>query len=468
MAPPLLSRSSMDPRVQHRQHLQALALRRLPMAMLAILLFIGGALPLDWYYYPSHLIPYLAVYAVEVVLCIVAYIVARRWQQHALTVAAAWAAAMGVCVAAYYPLAAADATLAMAALICLVAAMPAIMPFGLRHQAALGAVCAVALGTIIAAGVSTSLPAPYVFIAMSAVISVSSIGAHSAARFRWEAFHREASLRQAHEHLRTALARAESAAEMRSRLVANVSHELRTPLNVIVGYTDMLIDAAADAPTVTSIAPRIHDYAVSLETLVNELLDFSRLSHGKVDLTFEDIQVPTLLDEVAEGARLLLGGKPVRVEVRNALPIFHCDRLHLRQILYNLAANAAKFTQEGCITIAARGDRGHAIFEVRDTGCGIPAAKHEAIFTAFEQVTPSGKSGSGIGLGLAIVRQLTDLLGGTVTVSSSSGTGATFVVTLPHPTPATYSPSRGVDPEGAPRLQAMTRDVAALISATRT
>jgi signal transduction histidine kinase len=337
---------------------------------------------------------------------------------------------MGICVAAYYPLADGDGTLAMAALICLVAAMPAIMPFGLRHQLTLGAVCFAALAAILALGVRSSLPLPYVFIGLLSVVSLSSIGAHSMARYRWEAYQREACLRQAHEHLRTALARAETAAEMRSRLVANVSHELRTPLNVIVGYTDILMDDGADHATIAAALPRLREYAVSLETLVTELLDLSRLSH-KVALTLEDIDVAELLGEVAEGARLLLRGEPVQVRVECTLPRFRSDRLRLRQILTNLVTNAAKFTTRGLITLRAREERGHAILEVQDSGCGIPAVKHDEIFTAFEQVTPASSGKAGVGLGLAIVRQLTDVLGGAVTVASAPGAGATFTVTLP-------------------------------------
>jgi len=421
----------MDPRAQHRHEIEALALKRLPIAVTVLVLFIGGAFPVEWYYYPEHLPTYLGTYLVEMLLCAVAYVLAHRWRGHAQTITAAWAGAMGICIATYYPLVDADATLATAALICLVAAMPAIMPFGVRHQASLGAVCAGALAMIMLAGTQSSLPVPYVFISLISVVSVSSVGAHAAARFRWEAFQREANLRQAHDHLRTALARAESAAEMRSRLVANVSHELRTPLNVIVGYADMLIAESGDPATVAEAAPRIRSYAVSLEALVTELLDLSRLSSGKVELTPEDIDVQALLGEIAESACVLRRGKPVRVHVECTLGHYRSDRMRLRQILHNLATNAIKFTDHGTITLRARANRGHVTFEVQDTGRGIPSQKHEEIFTAFEQISPQNGSGDGIGLGLALVRQLCDVLGGTVTVVSTEGVGSTFTVSLP-------------------------------------
>ena len=429
----------MDPRAQHRREIEALALKRLPIAILVLVLFMAGAFPVEAYYYPEHLPLYLAVYTIEILLCGLAYLVARRRSDRAQAVAAAWAGAMGACIALYYPLVGADATLAMAALICLIAAMPAIMPFGVRHQAALGAACTVWLAIIMMIGTESSLPAPYVFIAILSVVSVSSVGTHAAARFRWEAFQREAHLRQAHDHLRTALARAESAAEVRSRLVANVSHELRTPLNVIVGYTDMLIAERDDPAIVADAAPRIRSYAVSLEALVTELLDFSKLSAGKVDLTLEEIDVRPLLEEIAESARVLRRGKPITIRVECQLGTYRSDRMRLRQILHNLATNAIKFTDHGAITLRARASRGHAIFEVRDTGRGIPASRHDQIFTAFEQVDPQTGT-DGIGLGLALVRQLCDVLGGTVTLTSTEGAGSTFTVSLPG------APSRTTEP----------------------
>lgn len=421
----------MDPRARHRAEIEELAFRRLPVAMAAVIFFISGSLPIEWYYYPDHVGTYAVVLAVELALCAAAWVLARTWRRRVQAIATAWAAGIGVSVAAYYPLAGADATLAMAALICLVAAMPAMMPFGLRHQATLALTCVLALGAILALGVEASLPIPYLFIAFLAVALLSSMGAHSAARFRWEVSQREARLKQAQRALRAALGRAENTAEMRGRLVADVSHELRTPLNVIVGYSDMMLEEHGDPTTVAEAAPRIRDYALSLEALVTKLLDLSRLAHGKVDLTIEDIDVPALLDEVAEGARLLVRDRAVTVETRSALARYRSDRMRLSQILTNLATNAAKFTAAGTVTIRANEENGQAVFEVEDTGCGIPPAQHEQIFTAFEQVGAEPTRGNGVGLGLAIVRQLTDLLGGSVTVASTPGVGATFTVSLP-------------------------------------
>lgn len=231
-------------------------------------------------------------------------------------------------------------------------------------------------------GTATSLPWQYSFVAFLAVLTTSSIGARSLSRFR-EAFERESILRQPHDQLRTALGRAQDAVEMRSRLVANVSHELRTPLNVIVGYADMLVDA--DDPTIVDdAAPRIRDYAVSLKDWVSDLLDLSRLTCGKLAATVENVALAPLLEDMARGARAIAGSKSVDVTVACDLDHLRTDAMRLRQILNNLATNAAKFTDAGTITIRAR----------REQGTG-----------AFEQLGPEqGAKSGGVGLGLAIVR----------------------------------------------------------------
>jgi signal transduction histidine kinase len=417
---------------EHRAELERLALRRLPLAMGILVLFIGGALPIELHFYPGRLESYLAVYLGELAVCGIAWGAARRWPHHARRIATAWGAALGLCVAAYYPLVQADATLAMAALICLVTAMPATLPFGVGHQLAFGCACAASLIGILLWGLPMSLPWQYMFIAFLAVLTTSTIGARTVSRFRWEAFEREAILRHAHEQLRIALGRAEDTVELKTRLVANVSHELRTPLNVIVGYTDMLLDAETDRAAIADAAPRIRQYAVSLEALVSELLDLSRLTCGKIELDLADVEVRPLLEEVARGVRATLGGRSVRVDIECGVARITTDRMRLQQILTNLGTNAAKFTDEGRIRIAASADQDTVAFVVEDTGCGIAESQHETIFDAFEQgAAAAGRKSGGIGLGLAIVRQLTDVLGGSVGVVSRSGDGATFTVRLP-------------------------------------
>jgi len=420
-----------DPREQNALGLERLARARLPLAVGMLLAFLVGALPIELYYYPWHVRGYLTVLGVEFALSGIA-LLAVRWQPYqARAIAAAWASVMGLCMLGYYPLVGGDATLALAALLCLISAMPAILPFGMWHQITLCAVCTAGFVAIISSGVPSSLPWPYLLVSLLAVGSASTIGARSLVGYRLEALQREAVLRQAHENLHLALSRAESAVELRSRLVANVSHELRTPVNVIVGYADMVLDAVDDPKLVKSLARRIRQYAVSLDALISELLDLSRLSCGKVEIALDRVDLPRLVDDVAHDARLLTRGKPVLVVSECSVAGVVSDPMRLRQILNNLATNAARATSSGRITISACHEGDWLLLVVRDTGCGIAPEKHEMIFNAFEQVGSSPQGASGIGLGLAIVRQLAEVLGGDVSVASELGAGATFTVRLP-------------------------------------
>ena len=436
----------MDSREQHVLELERLARARLPLAIALLLAFLGGALPIEAYYYPWHLRGYCLILGVETVLSLVA-LLAVRWRPHdARAISAVWASVMGLCVLAYYPLVDGDATLALAAVLCVITAMPAILPFGLGHQLAVCATVTVGLIVVLLMGVPSALPFPYLIVSLVAVGTLSMIGAGSLVGYRLDAMQREAVLRQAHEQLRLALGRAEAAVELRSRLVANVSHELRTPVNVIVGYADMVLDADEDPKMVRSLVRRIRRYAVSLDALIAQLLDLSRLSCGKMEVAVEPIDLPRVVEEIAHDARLLTRGKPVTVTASCSVGGVESDPLRLRQILNNLVTNAARATQAGRIAIGASRDGDWLILTVSDTGCGIAPDKHAAIFDAFEQVGTQTPGESGIGLGLAIVRQLVEVLGGDVRVESAVGAGSTFTVRLPSWRPSPPSAARGSEP----------------------
>jgi len=421
-----------DSREQHRLELEKLARARLPLAIAMLIAFLGGALPIEAYYYPAHLRGYLLILGIEVILSLVALLCARWRPDRSRLVATVWASVMGLCVLAYYPLVDGDATLALAAVLCLISAMPAVLPFGLRHQLALCGSVTVGLVAVLLVAVPTSLPFPYLLVSLLAVGTASTLGATALVGYRLDAMQRESVLRQAHDQLRLALGRAEAGVELRSRLVANVSHELRTPVNVIVGYADMVLDAGDDPGTVRTLVRRIRRYAVSLDALIAQLLDLPRLTCGKVELAAERVDLVRLLDEVAHDARLLTRGRHVAVTAECTVRDVESDPIRLRQILSNLVTNAARATQSGRIALSAHRDGDWLVLVVSDSGCGIAPEKHAAIFDAFEQVGTQPSSGeSGIGLGLAIVKQLVEVLGGDVRVESALGAGAAFTVRLP-------------------------------------
>lgn len=415
--------------IEPRLALRAQARARFPIAVLSVLGFLGAALPIELFYYPGRGNVYLLIFGVQLGVSSIALSFARAWPDRIYAVISAWAASMGVLVVLYYPLVGGDATIALAALTCIVAANPVLLPLSLRHHLAVCATSILGLGGLWFLGVSSSLPWPYVVLTFTAVAALSSLGVHWLDQARSEAVQREAALRRAESDVRAALNRAELAVEQRSRLIADVSHEVRTPVNVILGYADMLLDEATGPEGRADLVQRIREYGLSLDALVTQLLDLSRLQAGRCSVSYENVDLEPLMDEVAGGARLLVRDKPIRVETACNGRSIETDGLRLRQILSNLVTNAARATEHGVISIRAQCHDDRCRFTVADTGRGIPKERQELIFAPFEQLEV-GAAG-GIGLGLAIVRQLAEALGGDVTVHSTPGRGAAFSVDLP-------------------------------------
>jgi signal transduction histidine kinase len=225
----------------------------------------------------------------------------------------------------------------------------------------------------------------------------------------------------------------------KSRFLANVSHELRTPLNAIVGYNALALDGMyGDVPApLRASHQRVQAAADHLLSLVNDVLDLSKIEVGRMDLEIEPVDIGAVLDAVATVVEPAAEAKGLRVDVVVArdLPRIETDPRHLRQILLNLVANAIKFTERGAVTVVAKRDANDNIaIAVEDTGIGIADGDIDRIFEEFEQVRPSGRGDSmqrGTGLGLAIARKLARLLGGEVVVTSQLGRGSCFTLTLP-------------------------------------
>ena len=173
--------------------------------------------------------------------------------------------------------------------------------------------------------------------------------------------------------------------------------------------------------------------AATLRGTVNNILDLSKLEAGKTEITIVPLQLASLAEEVAGLAALLAGEKPV--EVRTEVPaelVLETDPQKLRQILVNLASNAAKFTERGAIVLRASADLEAVRIAVADTGCGIRAEDLPRLFVPFGQLEDAHtKTHAGTGLGLVITRSLAALLGGRVSVESRRGEGSTFTVELP-------------------------------------
>lgn len=248
---------------------------------------------------------------------------------------------------------------------------------------------------------------------------------------------REAQLGELVESLAVARNEATRANEAKSRFLANMSHELRTPLNAIIGFTRIVIRRARDTLDDKQYGnlENILTSAEHLLTLINSVLDLSKIEAQRVDVLPEEIELEPFVERCLQTVQPLVDHDKIelRKDIDAGLTTIYSDPEKLRQILINLLSNAVKFTEQGNIGVKAfqRGDT-HVALAVSDTGIGIPKDKLSAIFEEFSQVdTSSTREHGGTGLGLAIGRRLAELLGGGIQVESREGAGTTFTVTLP-------------------------------------
>ena len=224
--------------------------------------------------------------------------------------------------------------------------------------------------------------------------------------------------------------------KLKDEFLANTSHELRTPLNGIIGLAESLIDGATGQLPATTIAnlTTIASSGRRLATLVNDILDFSKLKHQNLELSIKSVGVREIADVVLILSRPLVGTKNLQLinSISPDMPLVAADENRLQQIFYNLIGNAIKFTETGRIEVLAAVDDRNVEVTVADTGIGIPSDKLETIFESFEQGDGSiVRKYGGTGLGLALTKQLVELHGGKIFVSSSVGQGSRFTFTLP-------------------------------------
>src|SRR4051812_23085648 len=246
-----------------------------------------------------------------------------------------------------------------------------------------------------------------------------------------------AELARQNELLRRQALELEQASAAKSQFLANVSHELRTPLNAILGYAAMTLQGVSgelSAPQRRNLS-RIDANARHLLTLINEILDITRIEAGRMPIQIVQFSLQDLIREVTTELEPIIAKSAVHVIIKVAteLPSLKTDRQKVKQILVNLLSNALKFTPKGSITIKANMIGKHTMaIGVIDTGIGIPKGDQVRIFEDFRQVdsTPRRAYG-GTGLGLSICRRLTTMLRGTLKVDSRLGHGSTFTLTLP-------------------------------------
>lgn len=244
-------------------------------------------------------------------------------------------------------------------------------------------------------------------------------------------------IRLALEATEVAREQAERASEVKSHFLAMVSHELRTPLSTIV-MSAQLLSRQAEGPGADSLRPRLERMARAtqqLSTLVEGVLEYTRVESGKIALKYEPVDVISLAEEVMNITQLQVPATSVQLKLAppdGPITRIHTDPRLLRVMLNNLLSNAVKFTQEGIVTLRVAQDSQWCRLEVVDTGIGIHPADIPRIFLPFEQVEPvQRKSIPGVGLGLALTKELAEALGGAVSVTSEAGAGSTFTIRLP-------------------------------------
>ncbi len=234
--------------------------------------------------------------------------------------------------------------------------------------------------------------------------------------------------------LRVAIDKAEAAVNARGYFMANMSHEIRTPMNSIIGFTELLLDSPLSKEQNHQLKI-VYNASRSLLRLLNEILDMSKLEKGAVELEIADFNFMELCEQIIESLRVNAEKKGIKLllNIDKSVPVFlRADSLRIQQILLNILSNAVKFTEKGSVSFDVCYEDGVLRSKIIDTGIGIDQGYLKRIFDPFTQAeTSTTRRFGGSGLGTAIVRQLVDLMGGSIDVESELHVGTTFFIDLP-------------------------------------
>ncbi len=234
--------------------------------------------------------------------------------------------------------------------------------------------------------------------------------------------------------LKLAAQKAEESNRLKTNFISTISHEFRTPLNVVLGNTPLLTDEKELPPPsdINDIARDIEGSSKHLLDLIEDLLDFSKIEVGKMALNIEPLNIKSLVQDVVSNIQVIAQNKGLKLETECQDLELKADPVRLKQILLNLLSNAIKFTDTGTVRVIVKKTGETVMFQVVDTGCGIPEEHLARIFDVFHQVDSSFTRGaSGTGLGLAITKKLVEMHGGSIWAESEGGKGTILYFTLP-------------------------------------
>ena len=242
------------------------------------------------------------------------------------------------------------------------------------------------------------------------------------------------------KELETAKIEAENASKAKENFLANISHEIRTPLNVVLGMNEMLYNET-DIKLIKDYSKNIEEAGKSLLNTINDVLDFSKIQSGKLDINKSDYNLKETILNTTELLRKKIEAKGLQltVDINNEIPdVLNGDKMRIEQILLNLMDNSLKYTNAGKIKVTANYEsidknNVNIIISVKDTGCGITNEDKNNLFTSFKRLEEDkNRMFEGTGLGLAITKRLVDAMNGSILVESDVGVGSFFKVTIPH------------------------------------